>query len=123
MKRIVATLVILFGMFCDAVGQGSQIVIEAPHDAFVDVYFAINLRGKVFVTITNEQGSACAKFWWIKWPFGNTGSLPNVCGAGEFEIPTLPNIAAKLRAQSLSGDVKIVVKDQVEVLVNIGKGN
>lgn len=95
--------------------------VDARRDVFVDVYLAVNVKGKVLLSVSSIDGSdPCIKVWWIKWPLGNIGSLPDVCGQATIEIPTLPNIAAKLRAQALGGDVKISVSDDIAPVISIG---
>jgi hypothetical protein len=77
-----------------------------------DLYFQINLSGKVFVNIgASAGGSNCAEFWWIKWPFGNIQSLGRHCGAASFDIPDLKDLAisSKLRVGGTTNQVKIAI--------------
>ena len=77
-----------------------------------DLYFQINLSGKVFVNVGSPPGgSNCAEFWWIKWPLGNIKSLGRHCGATSFDIPGLLDfaISSKLRVGGTDNLVKIAI--------------
>ena len=65
-----------------------------------DLYFQINVSGTVYVKIAAKPGeSACANFWWIKWPLGNIKALGRHCNFARFEIPGITDLAlsSKLR--------------------------
>jgi hypothetical protein len=83
----------------------------------VDLFFQINLSGKVYTRIDTRTGSGCAEFWWILWPFGTIRELGNRCGQAEFEIPSLfdYSIASKLRAGGVSELTKIALSATAEV--------
>lgn len=78
-----------------------------------DLYFQINLKGRVFINIASRAGeSNCANLWWIKWPLGNIEDLGRHCGLASFEIPTLfRNLAfsSKLRVGATENEIKIAV--------------
>ena len=93
-------------------------IIDVPTGAPRDVYFEINLSGKVYLHLVAENGAeACAEFWWIKWPVGNIKSLGRHCGNAEFETPGLLDFAfsAKLRVGGANTHPKIVASDDVQV--------
>ena len=77
-----------------------------------DLYFQINLRGKVYVNVGGPPGASnCADFWWIKWPFGNIQPLGRHCGNVSFDIPGLLDfsISSKLRVGGVENEVKIAI--------------
>lgn len=77
-----------------------------------DLYFQINLSGKVFVNVGGPPGGTnCAEFWWIKWPLGNIQSLGRHCGVASFDIPGVLDfaISSKLRVGGTDNLVKIAI--------------
>lgn len=96
----------------------NYVIIDVPAGSTQDVYFEINLKGKVHVRLVAEDGGeACAEFWWIKWPLGNIQSLGRHCGSAAFDIPGLFDFAvsAKLRVGGAARHLKIVGSDDVSV--------
>lgn len=86
--------------------------IDLNKGTTVDVYFEVNVDGKLYVRIAAKPGeSNCADFWWIKWPFGNVESLGRHCDFASFSIPGIMNLAysAKLRAGGTTNNVKLGV--------------
>jgi len=86
--------------------------VDLAKGGTADVYFEMNISGKLFVSMAARPGeSACADFWWIKWPFGTVESLGRHCGFASFDIPGLTSFAvsAKLRAGGPANDVKLAV--------------
>lgn len=86
--------------------------IDLVKGGTADVYFKVNITGKVYVSMGARPGeSACAEFWWIKWPFGTVEPLGRHCGFSSFDIPGLTSFAflAKLRAGGAINDVKLAV--------------
>jgi hypothetical protein len=86
-------------------------VISVASGKNSDVYFEINLSGKVYLSIRSPPGTQpCGDFWWIKWPFGNIESLGHFCNSASFEIPGITSLAisAKLRVGGVSQPLKIV---------------
>lgn len=90
---------------------GAQLISLSPGDS-ADAYFEANLSGKVYVKIGAKAGdSACAEFWWIKWPLGNVESLGRHCDFAEFEIPGMLGLAisSKLRVGGATNPIKLAV--------------
>ena len=86
--------------------------IDLAKGATVDAYYEVNVDGKIYVQIAAKpRDNNCAKFWWIKWPFGNVQALGRQCGFATFEIPGFTSLAisAKLRAGGAVNDVKLGV--------------
>jgi len=87
-----------------------QIIAVSAGDT-ADVYFEINLSGKVYLRIVAPPGAeACADLWWIKWPLGNIQDVGRRCGSLQLEVPGLTDIAisAKLRVRAGNSPLKIV---------------
>ena len=83
-----------------------------------DVYFEINLKGRVYIRIVGPPGAeACATFWWIKWPLGNIKDLGRHCGSATFEIPGWLDLAvsSKLRVGSANSPLKIVASENASI--------
>jgi hypothetical protein len=66
----------------------------------VDVYWDINLSGRVFLAADVDGRAACLDYWWIVWPFTQIKQLGRHCGRATFDLPTLSDwaIGGKLRA-------------------------
>lgn len=77
-----------------------------------DLYFQINVAGKVHVKlIAPAGGDPCANFWWIKWPFGNVEQLGRQCSFASFDIPGLSHgaVSSKLRIGGSENDLRLGV--------------
>jgi hypothetical protein len=102
---------LLFCLVCaTALARDYQIISVAAGDT-ADVYFEINLAGKVYLRIVAPPGSEpCANFWWIKWPFGNVEEVGRICGGTQIDVPGLTHfaISAKLRVRAGSNSLKVV---------------
>ncbi|MBI5262913.1 MAG: hypothetical protein HY852_13955 [Bradyrhizobium sp.] len=66
----------------------------------VDVYWDINLSGKVFLAADINGHAACLDYWWIVWPFTQIKQLGRHCGRATIDLPTLSDwaVGGKLRA-------------------------
>jgi hypothetical protein len=66
----------------------------------VDVYWDINLSGRVFLAADINGGPACLDYWWIVWPFTQIKQLGHHCGRVTFNLPALSDwaVGGKLRA-------------------------
>jgi hypothetical protein len=75
-----------------------------------DIFFEINIAGKVYLSIRGRSGSECVDLWWIRWPLGSVDRLGKRCGNIALKIPGLADtsVAAKLRGRAINGPVKIV---------------
>lgn len=93
-------------------------LIQVQPGQNTDVYFEINVSGKVYLAIhAPSGGEACASFWWIKWPFGATESLGWQCNSASFDVPGITSLAlsAKLRVGGAKQPLKIVVAANQQV--------
>ncbi|WP_156439830.1 hypothetical protein [Bradyrhizobium valentinum] len=95
--------------FCSSARAVDFQVVEVQPGQNVDVFFQINLSGKVYTRIETRNGPGCANFWWILWPFGNIRELGKQCGFADFEIPGLFDfsVSSKLRAGGVSELTKV----------------
>ena len=94
-----------------------QIILVNPGQN-TDVYFEINLKGSVFLSIYSpDGGDQCAEFWWITWPFGSVKSIGRLCDSARLEIPGLSAFAvsAKLRVGGAKVPLKVVAAATEEV--------
>ena len=74
-----------------------------------DVYWSINLSGKVYLTADVDGQPACLEYWWIVWPFTQIKKLGQVCGRATFDLPGLSDFAigGKLRAGGASARTRL----------------
>jgi hypothetical protein len=84
---------------CSAHAGSSEIFWVDPGKN-VDVYWDVNLSGKVYLAADVNGIPACLDYWWIVWPFTQIKQLGRHCGRAVFELPTLGDwaIGGKLRA-------------------------
>lgn len=75
----------------------------------VDVYWEVNLSGKVFLAADTAGQPACLNYWWITWPWGRNVELGRHCGRAAFELPGLSNLSVggKLRAGGADAKTRI----------------
>lgn len=97
-------------------------IIDVPAATNKDVYFQINVSGKVYLRLVAENGGeACADFWWIKWPLGTVEKLGRHCGSAQFTIPTFFSdfaVSSKLRVGGANTHLKIAASDSIQVSSN-----
>lgn len=74
-----------------------------------DVYWAVNLSGRVYLAADRDGQPACLDYWWIAWPFTQIKGLGRVCGRATFDLPGLSNVAigGKLRAGGADARTRI----------------
>ena len=53
----------------------------------VDVYWDINLSGRVYSAADTGGSAACLDYWWIVWPLGQIKKLGRHCGRVTFDLP------------------------------------
>lgn len=66
----------------------------------IDVYWNVNLSGKVYLIADVGGNPGCLDYWWIVWPFTQIKKLGRHCGRVEFDLPSMTDwaIGGKLRA-------------------------
>jgi hypothetical protein len=77
-----------------------------------EIYWGINLRGVVYLSIRGRDGVGCAHMFWRPIPiFGRTIPLNDVCGNIRTEIPGASRwaIGGELWARANHGDIAIVL--------------
>jgi hypothetical protein len=89
-------------------------IIDVLPDQSSDVYFFINLKGKLYLKIAAEgDNKPCAEFWWIKWGFGTIETIGQRCNEFVLDIPEAsiadPVISGKLRTSGAHYRLKIGV--------------
>lgn len=86
--------------------------LEAGPGQTLDLYWEINLGGRVYLHIAAEPGGEpCADLWWIKWPFGQVEQIGRRCGRVDLDIPGFfaLSLGAKLRAGGFANRVRIAL--------------
>lgn len=53
----------------------------------VDVYWNVNLSGKVFVVADINGNPACLDYWWIVWPFTQSRSWVAIAAEQRLTCP------------------------------------
>lgn len=96
-------------------------VIDLPAGAQTDLYFQVNVTGKLYVRLAARDGkTACANLWWVKWPFGTVEQLGRVCDRAAIDIPALADISlsSRLRAGGVDRDLKALLTASEAVFVS-----
>jgi hypothetical protein len=81
-----------------------------------DLWFGINVTGKVHFAIRTRDGNNKTQMWWIMEPLGTVKRLGTVADHGTLEIPgkMKGSISAKLRGKALV-DTIVYIGENVEV--------
>lgn len=82
------------------IARGDVVTVTVEPGENADVYFQINLEGRVFVAADVDGEPACLDYWWITWPLGRVVELGRHCGRAAFDLPGFGDlaVASKLRA-------------------------
>lgn len=83
----------------------------------VDVYWNVNVSGKLYVAADINGRPACLEYWWIVWPFTQIKSLGRRCGRASFALPALSDwaIGGKLRASGATARTRVRATAQEQV--------
>lgn len=83
----------------------------------VDVYWEVNLAGRVYVAADINGQPACLDYWWIVWPFTQVRSLGRQCGRAVFALPSLGDwaIGGKLRAGGADAPTRLRATSQESI--------
>ncbi|MFF0948269.1 hypothetical protein ACFYE9_11510 [Rhizobium leguminosarum] len=83
----------------------------------VDIYWQVNLAGKVYLSADVAGQPACLDYWWIIYPFTQIKKLGRHCGRASFLLPGLSDwgIGGKLRAGNAEGKTRILGTSQETV--------
>jgi hypothetical protein len=91
-----------------------KIIIPAANDA--DLWFGVNVRGKVHYAIRTRDGTNKVKMWWVKWGFGSVEQLGDRTAEGSLDTPSgLLDKMYRLRAQAYDTDTIVYISDRVVV--------
>jgi hypothetical protein len=95
--RVIVALVAMCAL--PARAEDYKTVWVSPGES-VDVYWDINLSGKVYLAADIDGRPACLDYWWIVWPFAQVKNVGRHCGRASFDLPSLSDwaIGGKLRA-------------------------
>lgn len=111
-----ALLVVAFGIlsFCASFASAGDdpLVQRLQHGETKKLYWGINLKGVVYISVRGRGGPGCAHMFWRPIPiFGRTITLNDVCGNVRTEIPGTSSwaIGGELWARANQGDVAIVL--------------
>ena len=86
------------------------------------IYWAINLKGVVYLSVRGRDGFGCARIFWRPIPhFGRTFSLNDVCGNRRIEIPDSSSwaIGGQLYARANQGNVAIVLSSTEQLTYDL----
>ena len=99
-----------------ALAQPVQIV-KVPKGQTADLWYGVNVAGRVHLRIVTRDGGNKMKLSWIKWGVGSVEELGLWGPAGELQIPITwwkGTISAKLRGLAES-DTVVYISDKVEI--------
>src|SRR5579864_6609087 len=99
-----------------AMAQQTQI-IKVPQGQSADLWFGVNVTGKVYVQIATRDGMNRMKLWWVKWGIGATEDLGSRGPISALEIPIAwwkGLVSAKLRGVATS-DTVVRISDRIEI--------
>lgn len=101
-KPLLALVALMHFASCTIAAADDVTTVWISPGENVDVYWSMNLSGKVFVAADNGGHPACLDYWWIVWPFTNLQKLGRYCGRASFDLPGLSSygVGGKLRAGS-----------------------
>lgn len=109
-------LIVAFGilfLFAPYASAGDDPMVQRLQDGETKkVYWGVNLKGVVYVSIRGRTGPGCAHMFWRPIPtFGRTIALNDVCGNIRTEIPGASTwaIGGELWARANQGDVAFVL--------------
>jgi hypothetical protein len=113
---LVFTIFFLTGQYCYA---GDDAIVEHLHDGEIkDIYWGINVKGVVYLSVRSRAGPGCARMFWRPIPtFNRTITLNDVCGNIRAEIPGLSDwaVGGVLWARANQGDVAIIASSKERV--------
>jgi len=77
------------------------------------IFFFINIKGRVLFKITNRSGTNSIGLRWIKGPFGSVENLGRITGTGSLEFKGF--IWGKLKALDADSETVIQITERAEV--------
>jgi hypothetical protein len=81
-----------------------------------DLWFGVNVKGKIHYAIRTKHGSNQMRMWWITEPLGAVKQLGMLKNSGSLDIPSKLNasIVAKLRGKATE-DTIVYIGENVQV--------
>jgi hypothetical protein len=120
MAKIFILILLAAALVVPARGQAIRSV-RIPKGESADIWFGVNVTGKVSIRVVTRDGSNKLNLWWITWGVGSAQSLGNYGPAGDLPIPITwwkGVISARLRGQA-SSDTVVYFSDKVQVDKNV----
>lgn len=110
MMKYVAVMIFIIISSAD----GDQVRIN-PNET-KDLYFFINLSGRLYYKVQNKSGTNKVKAWWVKGPFGSVEGVGNLVGSGN--IPFKGLLWGKLKVSDADSETVIYVTEEAKVANN-----
>jgi hypothetical protein len=92
-----------------------EIKIQAGQTA--QIWFGVNIKGKLYYQIRTRDGSNSLRMWWIVYGFGNVVQLGTKTNGGSLDIPISWGkgiVSARLRG-SAGSDTLVYLQENAEV--------
>jgi hypothetical protein len=80
------------------------------------IYFYVNLDGRLYYKIQNKSGTNKVKAWWIKGPFGSVEGISDLVGTGN--IPFKGLLWGRLKVSNADSETMIYVTEEAQVANN-----
>lgn len=92
-------------------------VIKIAKGQTADIWFGVNVSGKVHLAVRTRDGSNKVNMWWLTWGVGSTNNLGQWGPNGDLNIPISwwkGVVSAKLRGRA-SQETVVYVSDKVAI--------
>jgi hypothetical protein len=113
---LLSILAIALGLvFAQSLGPAVKEVRVAAGET-ADLWFGVNVKGRVHYVIRTKDGSNQMRMWWITEPLGTVKQLRTLKNSGSLDIPGKLNasITAKLRGMA-TVDTLVYIGENVQV--------
>jgi len=114
---ILVVIVLLFADRATSQASGSNVKeVKIAGGQTVDLWFGVNVKGKVHYAIRTRDGSNQLRAWWIMEPLGNVKQLGDLKNSGSINIPDKldGSITAKLRGKA-AVDTVVYLGENIQV--------
>jgi hypothetical protein len=119
MRRILFfTVAIVLAMVSPlpSLAQQAQ-TIKIPKGQTVDIWFGVNVSGKLHLAVRTRDGRNKINMWWLTWGVGSTTAIGDWGPNGDLDIPITwwrGVVSAKLRGTAAE-DTVVYVSERVSV--------
>jgi hypothetical protein len=115
-RLLCVTVVIAYCLVSSLGAQTTVKEIRIPAGQTVDLWFGVNVTGKVSYAIRTKDGTNTIHMWWILEPTGRVKQLGKRSNDGSLKIPglTAASVSAKLRG-SATVDTVVYIGENVSV--------